>query len=330
MPSNSDEIPLSWRLGIGLGSVLIAGGLSEAVVRLVDGNALPNLHLYDDDGVRIGLAAHTCQDVHRPFGGVYELCTAERNTRVAKAADPRRILVGDSQVIGLGVGEEETAAARLGVLGLGAPGWAPVDEAGALGAPERVVFVVNMANDWDEVAPINERFAVVGGWLLTKDAAAGPAAAFWGSPLSRVHLLYHLMVLFGRDMTGVLRGGTVAAWLTAPESAATTSAALAAPIVAWAGAHPAVTTAVAFLPVDLAVDPRRVSVSPLAGVEPAAAGHAADVLRDQLGAALGGVPLLDLGPALRGHPEAFLDHDLHLSADGQGRVADVLRPVLAP
>ncbi len=197
------------------------------------------------------------------------------------------------------------------------------------GAPRGVLVVVNQANDWEEaLQPAAERYAVVGGWLLQEPAASW----FWGTPLSRSHLLYFTGLLLAVEGPAALAGASAdpPRWLVAPQEMAPTSAAMGAAIVDFAAAHPGLDVRAAFLPVDVAAARSRRGASPFGSRLGGARPWEETTLRDQLIAALGGLPTVDLLPILKDRPAAFQDRDYHLSVEGHAQVAAALREALTP
>ncbi len=327
------EIPLSVRVGFAVGSTLLALVLSEGVVRVADGGALPTLGLFAtaEDGA-ITLRAEASARLTRPDGTVYTIITDADGLRAEPAAG-RWLAVGDSQVLGMGVAGDDTFAARAGLRNAGVPGYGVADARARAEAllpilrPDGVLFVVNQANDWDEgVTPAASRLAVRGGWLVTAANAEGPGAWFWASPLSRMHLLYHAWMRL--STAPAVSDVATLAGLRGAAPVAPTTAALAGEIRAFADAHPDVRTVAAFLPVDAATSAARAAVSLFRAPDAPGAPWADTSLRDALRADLGAVPLVDLLPALAA-PDSFLDGDYHLSAAGHARVATALAPALA-
>ena len=81
------EIPLSVRVGFAVGSTLLALVLSEGVVRVADGGALPTLGLFAtaEDGA-ITLRAGASARLTRPDGTVYTIITDADGVRAEPAA----------------------------------------------------------------------------------------------------------------------------------------------------------------------------------------------------------------------------------------------------
>jgi hypothetical protein len=139
------------------------------------------------------------------------------------------VVVGDSQVFGLGVEEDETASAQLArilgstVVNAGVPTYGPpeyqvvIEELLARRHPKVVVYVVNFANDLFEASHPNvERHAVWDGWAVRRETAPEKVTVFPGRELlfQRSHLVYALRsFLYARgpavDERGFASEGTV-------------------------------------------------------------------------------------------------------------------------
>ncbi len=117
------------------------------------------------------------------------------------------LVVGDSQVFGLGVNDDETFSARLAehtgrtVINAGVPTYGPLEyyaiteELLAERRPQTVVYVLNFLNDPFELErPNTERHAVWDGWAVRKESAPeeGSTTAFPGRRwlMSQSHAMY--------------------------------------------------------------------------------------------------------------------------------------------
>lgn len=193
-------------LGVALGLELV-----ELAFRIRDGGAFPHLNCYVADpalGVRLEPGAH--EDV--AFGGnptTHVRINAEgyRGADWGPKQEHETLVVGDSQVFGLGVEEDATFAARLGaaapaiapVRNAGVPTYGPVEfeaelrELVASRQPKTVVYVVNFVNDPFEVdRPNLERHVVWDGWAVRRETAPDRVASFPG----RHALFAHSHALF--------------------------------------------------------------------------------------------------------------------------------------
>ncbi len=305
--------PIRW--GLPLAACALACGLSEALMRVADGNAFPQVDIFEARGDQLRLRAHASAHVRRPDGGVYTLRTGEHGLRLPMGSD--LLVVGDSQVLGYGVEDSESFPARLGAMNAGVPGHGIADalqhaaELIPLLHPDQVLLVVNQANDWDEgMKPALERYVVRNGWLGSASQANATGVRFWSSPVSRVHLLaYPALVIFKRtpQPPGV------------PDPALATT--FRAAFVALAQANAEVRFLAAYLPVDAATSSVRAAASPLAlPGEP----WKDTTIHDATLAAFAGAEMIDLLPALS-EPDNFQKGDYHLSVKGHAAVAGVVR-----
>ena len=331
------EVPTWFKAGIMAASAGIGLVGAELIVRFGSGDALPHLRLFVQDGDVIGLEPDQCAGVRHASGHEFEVCADPQGHRTPTPPDGSWLVVGDSQVLGMGVDGTETFTARNGWMNGGVPGHGIADAletaraATADRPPAGVVVVVNQANDWEEaLVPAGQRYQVAGGLLLRTTSATSGGAAFWNSPLSRMQLLSYVALLLSAPR--VAADATAPPWLSDPTSQQATSSALAGAIRGFAEAHPDLPVVVAFLPVDVAVSADRVPSSPFGryaeGVTPAP--WEDRTLRDQLRTALADAPVrfVDLGVPLAETPDAFLDADYHLSGAGHAAVATHLAEVL--
>lgn len=341
------EVPTRIKLALMALSFVVGGALSEGLIRVIDGGALPHLALFDqaDDG-RIVLLPDRSMDVRAPGGQIFEVATDALGLRALSvgaevSSGDDWLVVGDSQVLGMGVGAEQAFAARPGFINAGVPGHGVADavaQARALAPvlhPEAVVVVVNQANDWEEgTAPAGDRYSVYGGWLLRAEVAHSPWRAFWSSPLSRVHLLTYIAMLatVGQTADFGASAGDAPPWLASPAQQGSVSAALAAQIDGLASQLAPLPVIAAFLPVDVAASRDRMELSPFGRLAAACGARPwqEDTLRDQLLSSLKQARAVDLGAALRDRPDAFLDRDYHLSPIGHDLVGDQLAKALEP
>ena len=121
-------------------------------------------------------------------------------------ADGDVLVVGDSQVFGLGVEGDQTFSAQLAkhsdrtVLNAGVPTYGPqeyaavVDEVLKTRKVKRVVFVVNMANDLFELSHTNlKRHVIWDGWAVRKETAPTTLPTSWPGRqwlFSQSHLVF--------------------------------------------------------------------------------------------------------------------------------------------
>jgi hypothetical protein len=175
--------------------VLLAAG--EAALRIGLGGAMFTPRVFEpNDGVaRYRLAAGVHTSV-RQFGRTVTVSTDAEGHRVtpgfvAAAGTPLRVhLVGDSQVFGWGLSDDETLPARLQrqlgpgvqVVNHGVPGFGPTDYLGtlaALPANEPVVVVHTEENDtWDAYRIFRNAHATCG-YVTTFSADASALRCTW-------------------------------------------------------------------------------------------------------------------------------------------------------
>src|SRR5690606_22323976 len=120
-------------------------------------------------------------------------------------AEGEILIVGDSQVFGLGVDDDQTFAAGLAehtgrpVLNAGVPTYGPLEylavteEILEQRSPDTVVYVINFLNDPFELdRPNGDRHAVWDGWAVRSETAPDRVRRFPGRRwlLSRSHLVY--------------------------------------------------------------------------------------------------------------------------------------------
>ncbi len=182
-------------LGLLVGSVVAEGAFCAR-----DRRAFPHLNVYVADA-RLGVRLRPGATQRVAFGG-------NPVTRVRINADgyrgpdfspkqPDEILVlGDSQVFGLGVEEDQTFSAQLAtivrhpVVNAGVPTYGPLEyqavleELMAKRHPRLVVYVVNLANDlFEATRPNTERHVVWDGWAVRKETAPASVLDFPGRSL---------------------------------------------------------------------------------------------------------------------------------------------------
>ncbi len=190
-------------------------GLSEEIFRLRDHGAFPHLNVYEADaelGTRLRpLATEKIAFNGNPVTDVRIGAEGFRGPGLPPPADDEIIVVGDSQVFGLGVQEDETFSAVLSktiagrtVINAGVPTYGPDEytavakrlltsrhpaKASRPGVIERsatprgliVVYVVNLANDLFEASRRNvDRHVVWDGWAVRKETAPQGVAQFPG------------------------------------------------------------------------------------------------------------------------------------------------------
>lgn len=199
------------RIGLGLAGIVVALVVAELVFRHRDDGAFPHVNFYKADaalGTR--LEPHAEQQIS--FGGnpVTRLRTNGAGYRGAEwpaSTEDEIIVVGDSQVFGLGVEERETFSARLAdelrrpVINAGVPTYGPpeyravISELLAQRKARTVVLTLNLVNDTFELGrPNTERHAVWDGWAVRKENAPARVTEFPGRRwlFGQSHLVFAL------------------------------------------------------------------------------------------------------------------------------------------
>lgn len=179
--------------------------VSELAFRARDSGAFPHLNVYEPDaelGTRLRpLATEKIAFNGNPVTDVRIGPEGFRGPGLPPRADDEIIVVGDSQVFGLGVQEDETFSAVLAkalpgraVINAGVPTYGPYeyeavakrllesrhpDKSAARGLT--VVYVLNLANDLFEATKRNvDRHAVWDGWAVRKETAPVSVTQFPG------------------------------------------------------------------------------------------------------------------------------------------------------
>lgn len=323
-PTPLPPFPWSVRFAFAAGLLLVVLAVCEGAVRVIDGNAFPQLDSFELRDGQVRLAADSTIRLRRADGKTYALNTGAHGLRLPDAGDT--LVIGDSQVLGLGVADEDAFPALAGMRNAGVPGHGVVDaleharELVPKLSPKRVIVCLNQANDWaDGLRPASERYLVAGGWLGSPERKGTLAAAFWASPLSQVHLFAVATMVFEAHPAK-----------PPPVPDAATTAALtqsfAALLRAFRADFPSVTVDVLYLPADAATSEARAARSPLGfpgqpWLDP--------TLRDGVHAALPEFTVIDPTDSLS-DPADFLDGDYHLSEAGHRQVAAALRGPGAP
>lgn len=184
-----------------LAGLTVGLGITEGVFWYRDGGAFPHLNVYMEDADRgVRLRPGATERVRFSQNPITRVSINPEGYRgdawpaPASMAD-EVVVVGDSQVFGLGVEQGETFSAvmqaSLGgksvVLNLGVPTYGPreytavLEEALAKRPSKTVVYVVNLANDlFEATRPNRERHAVWDGWAVRKETAPASVQGFPG------------------------------------------------------------------------------------------------------------------------------------------------------
>lgn len=203
----------SRRLALASGGLLVGLIAAEAAASYRDEGAFPHVNFYVPDdalGVRLAPGAHQ----RIAFGG-NPVTTLKTNTLGYRApewpepGDGEVVVVGDSQVFGLGVEVGDSLPAQLAqqsgrvVLNGGVPTYGPDEYLAAAeeiitargGAVSDLVIVLNFSNDLFEVGwPNRERHAVWDGWAIRIEGEPDGVLRFPGRRwlLSQSHLVFAL------------------------------------------------------------------------------------------------------------------------------------------
>ena len=203
----------SRRLVLGLGGLLAGLVAAEAAASYRDAGAFPHVNFYiPDDVLGVRLAPGARQKI--AFGG-NPVTTLETNAQGYRApewpaaGEDEVVMVGDSQVFGLGVEAEDSLPAQLAaqsgrvVLNGGVPTYGPDEYLAAAeeiitargGAVSDLVIVLNFSNDLFELGrPNRERHAVWDGWAIRIEGAPEGGLRFPGRRwlFSQSHLVFAL------------------------------------------------------------------------------------------------------------------------------------------
>jgi len=208
-PSISPRRPRRWprRLALALGGLAAGLALAELAFRMRDRGAFPHLNTYVPDA-ELGLRLMPGAEEKISFGGnpVTSVRINRDGYRGADLPAPGRdevLVVGDSQVFGLGVEEDQTfahgLAAKLGrtVVNAGVPTYGPAEYRAVIAEqlakrhPKTVVLAINLVNDLFEAEhPNKDRHAVWDGWAVRKELA--PASTTWFPGRDFVYRRSHL------------------------------------------------------------------------------------------------------------------------------------------
>ena len=197
-------------------------GLAEGVARIQSGGAFPHVNFYLPDealGVRLEPGAHMRFQLRD--NPAHDIVVNADGYRGADWPAPGReevLVVGDSQVFGLGVEGEDTFSARLAaatgrtVLNGGVPTYGPdeyaavVEEILSARSVSTVVLTINMSNDLFELSrPNRDRHAVWDGWAVRVETAPASVIDFPGRRwlMGRSHLVYAARRLMASGTPGL-------------------------------------------------------------------------------------------------------------------------------
>lgn len=336
------------RITATLASLVFALALGELIATCALDGAYPTLNLYEPDpNYGVALTKDASTRVVSPNGTLTDIRTNALGFRgeawpaTSETVVPKRVLVvGDSQVMGWGVPEEALFTEALSgyeVIAAGVPTWGPFEYVRVMNElvpkyrPERVVFLVNGANDWDEAPFANvHRTSARDGWAVMvaglEDATDFPGRRWF---LGRSHLILAVRMLLNPPKRGLHESLAMRFVNELPKYTADV-----APHRTRLGRHLAAARGVCrrfgcelvpvYLPMDIQVHPSEWAKYGTKARDMAPAKALTAALR-------GDAPeLVDLTSALvAASPGAFLPDDYHLSPAGHAVVAAVLRKRLA-
>ncbi len=209
-------------LGLSLGLLL-----AEGAFWLRDRGAFPHLNLYlPDERLGVRLWPHTEMKLRVADNAVTSVRINKEGFRGADWPEPSPsevLVVGDSQVFGLGVEEGETFSAQLTeklkrpVLNAGVPTYGPREYTAVVESliQQRkigtVVYVLNLSNDLFEVdRPNVQRHTVWDGWAVRAETAPAPGETrdfpFRRELMSQSHLVFALRQLISSTAKPVTEG----------------------------------------------------------------------------------------------------------------------------
>jgi hypothetical protein len=214
-----------WRTAQALVGLVVGLLLTELAFWWRDDGAFPHVNVYVPDaelGARLEPgAAQKFKLRNNPLTSIRINAAGYRGAELPSPSKDEILVVGDSQVFGLGVDEHQTFSAQLAaltgrpVINGGVPTYGPgeytavVREMLDARAPGTVVYVINMANDLFETErPNRERHAIWDGWAVRIETAPTETATFPGRRwlMARSHAVYALRRWRHGDVEVVDRG----------------------------------------------------------------------------------------------------------------------------
>jgi SGNH hydrolase-like domain, acetyltransferase AlgX len=224
-------------------ALLLAVGVGEVAAAKRDRGGFPhfNGYLADKDlGVRLRPNFSTAISFRsNPVGRIKVNGQGFRGVDWPQDGTGEIAVIGDSQVFGLGVNDDQTTPAILAkltnqpVLNMGVPTYGPyeylamIDEA-AKRHPSQIVMVINFGNDIFELDhPDRNRHVVMDGWAL-RGGKVPSHVSFPGRSwvYGRSHLFYAIRQLVGkRSKSGIVPKDPKASLLKVPQRSVETQAA---------------------------------------------------------------------------------------------------------
>ncbi len=184
---------------------------TEASFHVRDGGAFPHVNFYlNDSQLGVRLRPEARQKIRfndNPVSSIRINDQGYRGKAWPAATSDEIIVVGDSQVFGLGVEEEETFSAQLSertgrqVINAGVPTYGPLEyshvakELIASRKPQTLIYTINFVNDLFETErPNHERHAVWDGWAVRIETAPKEIISFPGRHwlFSQSHFVFAL------------------------------------------------------------------------------------------------------------------------------------------
>jgi len=185
--------------------------VAEGVFYYRDRGAFPHLNIYVADpelGVRLlPSATENVAFSGNPLTHVQINRDGYRGDELPPPGKDDILVVGDSQVFGLGVEQDETFSARLGktigkpVMNGGVPTYGPAEYRAVIAEqlarrhPKTVVLTINLVNDLFEIQHLNkDRHVVWDGWAVRKETGPESVTSFPGRDFlyRRSHLFFAL------------------------------------------------------------------------------------------------------------------------------------------
>ena len=204
-------------LGLVLGLII-----AELVFQFRDHGAFPHVNFYEADSqLGLRLQPHAHMKLRVPGNPISEMTTNSLGFRGAQwppPGDDEVLVVGDSQIFGLGVDDSQTFSAQWAtlrhstVLNAGVPTYGPAVYFGVVERvfehrhPKRVIFVLNLANDLFEInRPNSQRHALWDGWAVRLETAPSEVVWFPGREwlMSQSHLVFALRTYLAKDEIAV-------------------------------------------------------------------------------------------------------------------------------
>jgi len=197
---------------------LLGLAIAEGVFHFRDSGAFPHVNFFEPDPeLAVKLRPNAEMKLAVPGNPLTEMHTNSRGFRGPEWPAPGEdevLVVGDSQVFGLGVEDSQTFSAQLAtlrqhtVINAGVPTYGPneylkvVERLITERHPKKVIFVLNLSNDLFELPRPNlQRHALWDGWAVRIETAPVSTVSFPGRDwvMSRSHLMFAMRTWLARD-----------------------------------------------------------------------------------------------------------------------------------